>query len=100
MEAWKRMLEWARKEMELEELYDDWCDGNDRYDISFSEYKNRMSFDYSDIHSDHTVTNPVTGLSMMGGVGGIDIAGNMYGSNFQTDHSYQSHSSYNDYYKY
>ena len=100
IESWKRNFELARKEMELEYLYEYWCDRNGGSDLSFSEYRNRMSFDYSDVRSDPTVTNPATGLSMIGGIGGIDIGGNAFGSNSITDYSYQRYSTYDHYNKY
>ena len=100
IEELKRNLELARKQIELEDLYEDWCDKNDSDNLSFSEYKNRMSFDYSDVRSDYTVTNPATGISMMSGIGGIDLAGNMYGSNFSNDYAYQNRPSYDHYHKY
>ena len=100
IEAWKRHLELARKEMELEDLYYDWCDRNNDYDLSFNEYKNKMSFGYSDVRSDCNATNPATGLPMIGGIGGIDIGGNAFGSNGFTDYSHQYQSSYDYYNKY
>lgn len=57
IEELKRNLELARKQIELEDLYEDWCDRNDSDNLSFSEYKNRMSFDYSDVRS-YTPNNP------------------------------------------
>ena len=44
----------------------------------------------------HTEINPATGLPMIGGMGGIDLAGNPYGTNFhdcQSQAGLSAHSS-------
>lgn len=35
--------------------------------------------------TDDSVTNPVTGLSMVGGCCGLDLCGNLYGCDFTND---------------
>ena len=35
--------------------------------------------------TDDSVTNPANGLSMVGGCSGLDLCGNLYGSDFSND---------------
>lgn len=39
----------------------------------------------TDLAKDHTDVNPATGLVMVGGLGGVDTAGNPYGTDLNLD---------------
>lgn len=49
-----------------------------------------------DHHEDFTTINPATGLPMMGGIGGIDVAGNPYGFDNDDMHHHDSMSHMHD----
>ena len=61
----------------------------------FDSVSSLFSFDSTsacDLSSDwmnETVINPATGLPMINGIGGVDVAGNPYGADLSSDHLFE-----------
>lgn len=91
IKSYLRRVEETKKQLILEEQYEDECERNDWYHDD--EYAHRMNFDYTRPHTEDYATNPATGLTMIGGAAEIDVGGNGYGSSFQSYH-------YDHYHKY
>jgi hypothetical protein len=70
----------------------DFPDTGDTLDMGTSIFESSLSDDAMDMHSvwDDTTINPATGLPMVSGIGGVDVAGNPYGMDSSHDDMFSS----------